>query len=134
MNLIRSTRGARSIVLASLLAVLVLATAASTADAHRLSVSRAKGAVTGFVKAIFYSDSVQNGDPAPTDYAVGQCRRRSAHSVSCVWIIDFADGSYCGAVELVSFRSAKSRRIRLRGLSDVACFDANDNQISKRAL
>src|SRR4051794_26490041 len=101
----------------------------SSADAHTLTIGRAQQATKHFASQIFYADDIQSMTPAPTDYDAGQCERKNPHAVSCVWAIDFDDGSYCGAGTIVSFRGPRSKALRIRNASDVMCFDANDRPL-----
>jgi hypothetical protein len=115
--------------LAASLALLAFTAAAS---AHTLSKGKAQAAVERFAASVANDpDLVELG---AYDSSAGECERRSAHAVSCIYLIafdtEFGD-IYCGGEAIARFKSSKSRKIRVSAPGEVICLDEDGNQLAK---
>ena len=123
----------RVLLLTAMLVSAVALFAASNAEAHTLSIKKAKKVATAYAKqnAQQYADQ---GLPV-TAYGTGGCERKSRHAVDCIYIVEFQDGAAaCGGEMRISFKSKRSRKLRGRLLNEEQCIDAEGNPLEKRAL
>ena len=124
-------RGVRALVVTAVLACSFSLLSASAAEAHTLTAGKARKAMLSFAKGLA-QDLADEGQPV-TRYGAGDCKRRNAHSFTCVYLIEFNDGeTTCGNVGIVSFRSSRSRALKIRFREDPQCFDADGNPLEKK--
>ncbi len=125
--------GLRLLLVGALLASFCALVVVETADAHTLTVKKARSLATKYAKAKAEAYS-EEGLPV-TRYGTLACKRKNAHVVDCLTAVEFEDGTLTCAQEIrVAFRNRKSRRLRYKLLGDEVCFDSEGNPVEKRAL
>lgn len=128
----RRMPGSRALLVGALLALVCAMSVAPAADAHTLSIKKADRVMTSLAEDIA-QELLDRGQPI-TGYDAGRCKRRNAHVVRCTYVIEWENGAQlCGNTGTVSFRSRKSRKLKIRFPNDPVCIDSEGNRLEKRA-
>ena len=107
--------------------VAALSLVGGTAIAHKLSKGRAAQEAITWVDA--FASVVAEQGPATwqaQEGAIGQCRRRSAHSVDCDIVLSIRDESSgeriaCVTAIRVKYKNNHSRKVKSRPLGPIDC-------------